>query len=168
MIRRTVLIGLVATSLTLSGCGVVSGARSMLGLGPKPVGPDWKTLALRAADDANANSALAVDVVLVKDAAVLDSLMAMPASKWFATRADLQRSFPEALTVYSYELVPGQSIKLNDKLWRSEKAWAALVYASYSTPGDHRARMLLTAPGYVVQLGAQGFSAGEIKPGSAQ
>lgn len=164
--RRGVLMLMLAG--VLNGCGVVSGAGALLGLGPKPVEPDWKTLALQASDDANDNSALAVDVVLVRDAAVLESLLTMPASKWFATRADVRRSFPDALTVYSYEIVPSQSIKLNDKLWRSEKGWAALVYASYATPGEHRARLLLSASGYVVRLGAQGFEAGEIRPGAAQ
>lgn len=165
MIRRGMLTLMLTAALP--GCGVVAGTRSLFGLNPKPVAPEWKTLALRAAEDANANSALAVDVVLVKDATVLESLLAMPASKWFASREDLKRSFPEALTVYSYELVPAQTIKLNDKLWREQNAWAALVYASYPTPGEHRARMLLSAPGYVVQLGAQGFSASEIKAGAA-
>lgn len=166
MIRRGLL--LLALASALSGCGAVSGARSLLGFNPKPITPEWQTLALRAAEDANANSALAVDVVLVKDAAVLESLLAMPASKWFATRVDLQRSFPEALTVYSYELVPAQTINLNEKLWRGQAAWAALVFAGYATPGEHRARMLLTSSGYVVQLGVQDFSASEIKAGAAK
>ncbi len=166
MIRRGMLM--LALGGVLSGCGVVAATRSLLGLTPKPVKPEWKTLALRAADDANANSALAVDVVLVKDATVLESLLAMPAAKWFATRADVQRSFPLALTVYSYELVPTQIISLNEKLWRDQSAWAALVYASYAGPGEHRARLLLTSSGYVVQLDVQGFSASEIKPGAAQ
>ena len=161
MIRRSLLM--LALASVLPGCGMLG-----LGLKPKPVTPEWKTLALRAADDANANSALAVDVVLVKDVAVLESLLAMPASKWFATRADLQRSFPEALTVYSYELVPAQTIHLNEKLWRDQAAWAALVFAGYATPGEHRARMLLTSSGYVVQLGVRDFSASEIKAGAAK
>ncbi len=163
--RRLLMLGVACA---LSGCGVVAGTRSLLGLDPKPVTPDWKSLALRADDDANANSAVAVDVVLVKDLAVLDALQAMPATKWFATRGDLQRSFPEGLTVYRYELVPGRTIKLNSKLWNEPKAWAALVYAGYASPGEHRARLLLNTSGYVVQLGAQGFSASELKAGSAQ
>lgn len=165
-LRRSVLLLMLAG--VLSGCGVVSGAGALLGLGPRPLAPDWKTLLLQASDDANDNSALAVDVVLVRDAAVLESLLAMPAAKWFASRADLRRSFPDALTVYSYEMVPSQSIRLGEQLWRAEKGWAALVYASYATPGEHRTRLLLSAPGYVVRLGAQGFDAAEIKPGAAQ
>ncbi|MYN18836.1 hypothetical protein GTP81_18975 [Rugamonas sp. FT107W] len=159
--RRCLL--LCALLCALAGCGAT---RALFG--PSMASPGWKTLTLRAADDANSNSALAVDVVLVKDPAVLDALVAMPASKWFATRAELQRTFPEALTVYQYELVPAQTIKLNDKKWSDQKAWAALVFAGYSNAGEHRERLLLNASAYVVQLNAQGFSAKEPKAGAAQ
>lgn len=170
MKRRSLLM--LGAACLLPGCGAVSGVvdstKNMIGLGPKPVKPDWKTLALRAEEDANDNSAVAVDIVFIKDQAVLDALLAMPAAKWFSTRADLQRSFPEALAVLSYELVPSQAIKVGDKLWRDQAAWAVLVYANYSSPGEHRARMLLNTPGYVVQLGALSFSASDLKPGTAQ
>jgi type VI secretion system protein len=164
MTRRSMLAFAFAAAL-LSGCNTM---RSLVGMDPKPVAPDWKALTLRAADDANSNSAIAVDVVLVKDAAMLDSLTNMPAAKWFATRAELQRTFPEALTVYPYELVPNQTVKLNDKKWNGQKAWAALVFAGYANAGEHRARLLLNNAGYVVQLNAQGFSASELKPGAPQ
>lgn len=163
--RRGVLPFVLLSVLlgALAGCGAT---RALFG--PSMASPSWKSLTLRAADDANSNSAVAVDVVLVKDQAVLDSLLAMPASKWFASRAELQRTFPEALTVYPYELVPAQTIKLNDKKWSDQKAWAALVFAGYANAGEHRARLLLNASGYVVQLNAQGFSATEPKSGAAQ
>ena len=157
---------------TLSGCGALSSVaavtRSVIGLDPKPVAPDWKKLVISAADDANANSAVAVDLVLVKDQAMLDSLLTMPAAKWFATRSDIQRTFPEALVVYPYELVPTQSVQLGEKQFGSERAWAALVFANYSSPGEHRARLLVNSTGSVVQLNAQSFNASEIKPGAAQ
>ena len=44
--------------------------------------------------DANLNSPVALDLVFVRDLATLDKLQALPAARWFATRADLQRSFP--------------------------------------------------------------------------
>ena len=163
---------LLCLGIVLSGCGtvgsIVDSAKSAIGLGPKPVAPDWKTLVITTADDANANSALAVDLVLVKDPAMLESLLTMPAAKWFAMRADLQRTFPEAMTVYPYELVPSQSIQLTEKQLGSQRAWAALVFANYASPGEHRERLLLNTQGYVVQLSAQAFRVSEIKPGSAQ
>lgn len=170
MTRRAALklaLGL-PLALAVAGCGVVAGTRSMLGLDPKPVVPDWKSLALSTADDANANSAVAVDVVLVKDTAVLESLLAMPAAKWFASRADLQRSFPEALTVFSYELAPSQTVRVAPKQWSEQRAWAALVFANYLSPGEHRARLMLNTPGYVVRLNAQGMAVNDLKSGAAQ
>ncbi|NGZ86034.1 hypothetical protein [Duganella aceris] len=170
MTRRAVLklaLGL-PLALAVAGCGVVAGTRSMLGLDPKPVTPDWKSLTLSTADDANANSAVAVDVVLVKDTAVLESLMAMPAAKWFASRADLRRGFPEALTVFSYELTPAQTVRVPPEQWSGQRAWAALVFAHYLSPGEHRARLMLNTPGYVVRLNAQGMSVNDLKSGTAQ
>ncbi|SHN16253.1 type VI secretion system protein [Duganella sacchari] len=156
---------LLAATLLLSGCSTM---RSLVGMDPKPVSPDWKSLSLRAAADANNNSAVAVDLVLIKDASMVDSLMNMPASKWYATRADLQRTFPEGLTVYPFELVPSQTLRLDDRKWNGQKAWAAVVFAGYGNPGEHRARLMLNAGAYVVQLNAQGFAVSEVKPGAAQ
>lgn len=140
----------------------------MIGLDPKPVAPDWSSLAISAADDANANSAVAVDLVLVKDKAVLDTLQTMPASKWFSSRYELQRTFPDALTVYPYELVPTQAVRLDEKRFGKERAWAAFVFANYASPGEHRARLLLNNTGYSIHLGAQSFTVSEFKSGAAQ
>lgn len=167
--RASLLLCLV---FMLSGCGafssVVAGTKSAMGLGSRPVTPDWKTLLITAAGNANANSAVALDLVLVKDAAMLESLLSMPAAKWFSMRSDLQRTFPEALTVYSYELVPTQLIRMDKKQFGRERVWAALVFARYSSPGEHRIRLLLNTAGYVVQLNAQSFNASDINTGAAQ
>lgn len=156
---RRVMLALGLVSL-LSGCKTISSA---VGLGPKPVTLDWKTLVLRAEDDANANSAVALDIVFVRDTAVLDTLAAMSANKWFAGRADMLRSFPDALTVLSFELVPGQTIKVPDKLWRSADGRGVLAFAGYASQGEHRLRLARDTRGYLIQLGAQDFSAIDLK-----
>ena len=137
------------------------GARAA-GPAPKPATPDWKTLSLRTDDDANANSAVALDIVFVRDAALLDTLAAMPASKWFAGRADMARSFPAALTVLSFELAPGQSTEVPDKLWRSAAGSGVLAFAGYASPGEHRLRLALDARGYLIRLGAEDVAAIEV------
>ena len=144
-----VLILLCAAGL-LAGCSM---------FGPKPVKPDWESLTFAAADDANDNTALAVDVVLVKDKTVLDALMAMPAAKYFSTTASMQRTYPEGMHVVSLEIVPGQLLHVAPSQYKNEKAWGALAFANYATPGDHRERLMLDRAGYVLQFGAQGFSA---------
>ncbi|MFM9436151.1 type VI secretion system protein [Janthinobacterium sp. CG_23.3] len=152
----------------LAGCGAVAGARALVGLAPAPAKPGWTSVTLAAAADANADSALAVDIVLVKDKAMLESLSAMSAAKYFGARENLQRTFPEALTVLAVEITPGQQIRLDAKRFAKERAWAALVFANYAAPGEHRLRLLLDNAGYVLQLNAQEFSASDIKPGSAR
>ncbi|KRB67894.1 hypothetical protein [Noviherbaspirillum sp. Root189] len=170
--RYSRVLLIVFVLVALSGCSamdsVVAGSRALIGLDPKPVQPDWRSVAISAADDANANSALAVDLVLVKDKAVLDALLTMPASKWFTSRRDLQRTFPEAFTVYQYEMVPTQAVRLDEKHFGKERAWAAFVFANYAAPGEHRARLLLNNTGYSVQLNAQSFAVSEFKTGAAQ
>ena len=168
-----VLLALTSLGATvLTGCGALdslsAGARSLVGADPRAARPGWKQLTLIAAADANADSALAVDVVLVKDKAVLDSLMTMPAAKYFAGRADLLRTFPEAVTVLTVEITPGQVIQLDGKRFGAERVWAALVYANYACPGEHRERLLLNNTGYVLQLQAQGFVANDIETGAAR
>jgi len=91
----------------------------------------------------------------------------MPAARYFVARADLQRTFPEALTVLAIEITPGQVIQLEPKRFGAERAWAALAFANYAAPGEHRARLLLDRGGYVLQLNAQGFVASDIQPGAA-
>lgn len=147
--------------LVLGGCGLMNRE-------PKPAAPEWKSLTLVAADDANANSALAVDVVLIKDKAMLDSLAAMPAARYFAGRADLQRTFPDALTVLAVEITPGQVIRLDSARFKDQHAWAAMAFANYANPGEHRARLLLNNNGYLLQLNAQGLVATDVTSAPAR
>lgn len=156
-------LALLAASM-LAGCGALALMRG----DPRPVKPDWQTVTLVAANDANGNSALAVDVVLVRDKAVLDTLAAMPASRYFAAKGDLQRTFPEALTVLAVEITPGQALQLDAKRFGQQRVWAALVFANYANPGEHRERLLLGSSAYVLQLNAQGFAASDIKTGAAR
>jgi len=152
---------LLAATMVLTGCALIKSE-------PKPQAPGWQGVTVMAAEDANANSAVAVDIVLVRDQAVLDSLLAMPAARYFAARADLQRTYPDALTVVALEITPGQVIRLDARRFGGQRAWAALAFAHYANPGEHRARLLLDNRGYVLQLNAQGMLATELTPGRAR
>lgn len=166
---RVARLFLLATCMALAGCGTVTkitqAGASLIGLGPpKPVLPDWKSVVLAASPDANDNSPLALDLVFVRDPALVDSLMTTPSAKWFAVRGDTQRAFPEALGVISFEVVPGQYIRLSEKAWTNQRALAVFVFASYPSPGAHRERLVLAADSYLLQLGSKGFKASEAKP----
>jgi len=76
-----VLIALGAVS-----CSAVSSARSMFG-GALP-------FHVTIAPDANENSAIAVDLVVVYDAKLADELLKLPAAKWFAGKEQFARDHP--------------------------------------------------------------------------
>jgi type VI secretion system protein len=141
---------------------------SMFGGAPKPVQPVWQQLAFAAAADANDNSALAVDVVLVKDKAMLDTLAAMPAARYFAAKADLQRTYPDALKAIGVEITPGQLIRIERGRFGAERAWAALAFANYAAPGEHRLRVPLDSRACVLRLDAQEFAVTDSPTGPAR
>lgn len=118
--------------LQLAACG---------SLMPKGTRVDWSEFTLSAAPNANQNSPVAVDVVMVLDDAMLARLAELPASKWFGARADLQKTFPQSLAYHSWELVPGQTIRVPASAIGSPRVAAVLVFANYTTPGANRVRV---------------------------
>jgi type VI secretion system protein len=148
--NRPVLLLMLLWSL--AGCGLFGG-------GPKAVKPGWKALSLVATEEVNANSALAVDIVLVRDSKLLDLLLAMPAAKYFSASSALQRSYPGQMAVLAYEITPGQRIDIPRASFSGDKVWAALAFANYATPGEHRARLQLDPDQLSLRFDADDFSA---------
>lgn len=168
--RRVVLAGFAAAgTMTLSGCASIKAVTGKIGSfasglfgGSKPQAPAWRNVVVSASRDANQNSPVALDIVFVKDAALSEALLSSPASKWFGTRGDLRRSFPDALTTISLEIVPGQSIMLDSTHLQGHVAHTVLAFAHYPGAGDHRERMSLSAAGYMIELGGRGFRTAEV------
>ena len=167
--RRLFLAGLCALSVPgLAGCASIKAVTGKIGsfasglFGDKPQPPAWRNVVISASQDANQNSPVALDIVFVKDAALSEALLSSPASKWFSTRRDLRRSFPDALTTISLEVVPGQSIMLDATHLQGHVAYTALAFANYPGAGDHRERLSLSAAGYMIELGARGFRTAEV------
>lgn len=161
----------LAACLGLAGCStvgkltqaVMNAGASLVGGGKAhPAAPAWKSLTLVAAADANQNSPIALDLVFVRDPALLEVLLATPASKWFASRADTQRTYPEGLGLVSVELVPGQTLRLTDPALIRQPALAVLAFAAYPPPGEHRERLQTSTDGYLLQLGPKGFKGAEV------
>lgn len=127
----SVLFAIIGFSLL--GCGgALRSARRTVGLGSDLV------MDISVDSSANQNSAIAVDVVNVENKKVLDSVLAMSSVDWFKKKVDLQRTFPKDLNVNSWEWVPGQFVK-PIKIRNSRSAKAIVLFASYTTPGEHRA-----------------------------
>ena len=141
----------------LSACGAMNSVSNFV----LPSGSrlDWTGVTLIAAPDANLNTPVAVDLVLVRDDAALSAVTSMSAAKWFGARDDLLKTFPTSLRYVSLEITPGQTLKLtNDKIG-SDRLAGAVLFANFLTLGDHRMRVDQLEGAVVVRLGNQSFSA---------
>ncbi|AMC37029.1 hypothetical protein VN23_08160 [Janthinobacterium sp. B9-8] len=99
------------------------------------------SVSFSVASQANDDTPIPIDLVVVDDEELLKKLLALPASQWFEQRAQLQRDFPQALYVWSKELVPGQRLDVADAPVKGRRGAVVLVYAGYSSPGMHRLRL---------------------------
>lgn len=123
----------VIGGLLMTGCGLGVRTRALLG--------STIEVKARVAALANQNHPVAVDVLLVYDRDLLNSLLQMSANDWFAKREQLARDYPQesGFTVWSWEWVPGQSV-LPQALPLRPKARAGVIFARYRSAGEHRAR----------------------------
>lgn len=151
---RGVLLALCVSGL-VAGCAI-----SSMFKGEKV---SWDHLTLVAEDDVNNNSPVAVDVVFVTDDAMLARIAELPASKWFAARADLANTFPKSLSYKSWELVPGQRIELSGETFGRPRVAAAFLFANYTEPGAHRARIEQLGGNLAVQLNNHTFTVSTVK-----
>ena len=101
----------------------------------------WDNVTLTAANNANHNSPVAVDIVFITDDAVVDKIVDLPADKWFSSRADLAKTYPKTLLYKSWELVPGQVMTVETSTLEAPRVSAALLFADYATPGTHRVKL---------------------------
>lgn len=119
----------------------------------------WSQVTLTAAPSANQNSPIAVDVVLVFEDDMLERLVELPATKWFSARVDLRKTFPKSLSYRTWELVPGQTIRVLGDSFGSPRVVGVLIYADYATPGAHRLRLETLEGAIVIRLDNQTFDA---------
>ena len=136
---------------SLSACGITS-------LLPKGSRLEWSGLAVLAAEGANLNTPVALDVVFLRDEATLALVSKLPASQWFASRKDLVKTFPQGLSYLSMEITPGQTLKFPVKSFDGSRLAGALVFADYLTPGEHRIRVDQLQGDLLLQLDERAFS----------
>lgn len=115
-------------------CGI--GVRTKAALGDK------LNVKVDISENANTNSPIALDVVLVYDEALLKQLIKMPSGEWFEKREQIARDHTrgEGLDYWTWEFVPGQNVE-TQILPIKPKAKGGIVFANYYTPGEHRFRI---------------------------
>lgn len=102
--------------------------------------PASLTLQVNLAPQANDDSVVRFDVLVVDDKSLEKALSKMDAATWFSTgdkgRCNYRGGPKAKVQFYSWELVPGQTFRLN--VPTGADARAVLGFADYFTPGLHR------------------------------
>lgn len=151
------LIGVVLGSLSACGAlGVINSVGNFFTVKGNRL--DWKGMTVVAAEGANLNTPVALDVVLLRDDATLGMVSALSASKWFSSRSDLAKTFPEGLSYQSMEIAPSQTLRLPASAFGASRLVGVILFADYLTPGEHRVRVDQMQGDILVQLGARSFS----------
>lgn len=123
--------GLVLLAALLAGCAAGTG-----------IGPAATGISIRAAADANFGHAVAVDIVAVHDAALVERLNALSAAQWFERRPQMLVQWSQrGLAAWSFEVAPGTRLQGPQAVIYDEGAQALFVYAQYFSPGEHRWRV---------------------------
>jgi len=168
--RRLLLRSALAAAgaAALAGCGALGTVKTTMGkvmtlVGLGGVRLSWSEVVIAANDGANQNSATAVDVVLALEESMPERLAALPAAKWFQTRHDMLRTYPGALVVRSFEVPPGQIVRLPGDHFGTPNVVGVFVFADYLAPGEHRMRVEQLSGGIMIELGARAFSVGALK-----
>lgn len=88
--------------------------------------------------DANENSPLAVELIVVYEDKIVDKLLEKKAREWFSGREQFLRDYADDVDSWKWEWIPGQEVQPL-KLSYGIGAKRVVLFADYVTPGEHRA-----------------------------
>jgi hypothetical protein len=141
----------LAAAALLTGCSLMHPVRL--------VRPE-KMLAFQVsvAPDANQNSVVPFDVVVIRDKDLLKQIEQMDAAMWFSPKGRCKyRGGPKAkVQFYSWEFVPNQTFAIDVPAMNGAKA--VLGFARYSASGEHRVTFT-TKGGQSVEMSEDGVHA---------
>jgi len=137
-----ILIGMLALILAACSGSPASQQPSWLYRTTKAVTGGQIEVVVEIADNANQNSPIAVDLVVVYDEKLMDQLMGMTAGDWFAKRGQIRRDYLEGagFDSWGWEWIPGQRVPVQ-RLPLKAAAIGGVVFAKFTTPGAHRSRI---------------------------
>ncbi|HYN20112.1 MAG TPA: hypothetical protein VE078_04070 [Thermoanaerobaculia bacterium] len=130
--RRRVQAPLILLPVLLlaAACGMPNRVRSMFG-GQLPI-------QVTISPDANENSPLAVELIVVYEDKIVDKLLEKKAREWFSGREQFLRDYADDVDSWKWEWIPGQEIQPLE-LSYGMGAKRVVLFADYVTPGEHRA-----------------------------
>ena len=134
-VRHQLALTTLAAACLFAGCALRHPGKSF----KQAMGhPPTLALQVNVASDANVDSVVPFDVVVIENKGLLKQISQLDAATWFGAKGRCNyRGGPKAkVQFYSWELVPGQSFRLEVPVTADTKA--VYGFADYSTPGDHR------------------------------
>jgi type VI secretion system protein len=123
---------LIPLLLVTSSCGLPNRVRSMFG-GQLPI-------QVSIAPEANENTPLAVELIVVYENKIVDKLLEKTARDWFKGREQFLRDYPDGVKSWKWEWVPGQEVQPIEIAY-GVGAKQVVLFADYLTPGEHRAKI---------------------------
>jgi type VI secretion system protein len=117
----------------LISCDTVKSA-----VGIKPAKVWLEKITFRADDNMNDSSPVKVHVVIPYKDDLAGKLGGMDATTYFQQAAKLKSDAGDDLDVFSVDIVPGTTETVLEIAPKSSAGVIALMFARYSTPGDHR------------------------------
>ena len=86
----------------------------------------------------NDNSPLRLDLVIIKNEGLLQSLKGLTADQYFNERTQLQRDHPGQMQLYTWEILPGHKLKPMKINIEKVSSAGVIIFARYRAPGAHR------------------------------
>jgi type VI secretion system protein len=118
---------------------LISGCSLWGALSPKSLA--LKGLVVQVMPGANDDSPIALDFVVVRDPELIKPINELTAAAWFAGVDQWRIDHEQQASITRYELVPGQTLPINQAPFLGARGVALFVFASYQAPGTHRLRL---------------------------
>ena len=120
----------------------------LFGISLSACSPGSFNLQVDVANKANQNQPIAVDVLVIYDDKIYEKLLELTAKEWFTKKDQIKNDLPDdesgGLDIWEWEWVPGQVVLIQTLPIRNilkAQTPGALIFAEYSHPGEHRARI---------------------------
>lgn len=136
MRNTIILIGIISLSFLSIGCSSQFGLKTLL---PWYEANQVETIEIVSSINANRNSAVSVDVVLIYDESLAGELKKMSARDWFKRKSEIHLNYPSGVDIMSWEIVPASSIVSGGLPKKSRFAKNVLLFAFFANSDNpHR------------------------------
>ena len=123
----------------------------------------WEQVTIGIGRDANKNSPIAVDIVLIFNEDLVKKVSELTSADWFKSKNYVLKTYPQDLTVNSWELAPGDSLQIPSSFFGKERVFSVIAFADYFSEGEHRVRIDHLKGGVILEFNVDDFSAFSIK-----